>query len=212
MKKTILLLLFSFFCIQSLNAQDAGKSFHWDLRLGIGPTIVNSLYYTNNRINGHYYPNDMSDIYGEYNGEVRSIGVISAEWTCYLTNRIQVGAYLGVTHLWNNIYSSINNEILGDKKATVAYLLPVFKIDYFKRPMVRMYGAFGAGIGKYFGFNGMKGSYNYESGTEQYDYTLKFEGQITPFGIEVGRKLYGFLEIGGGSICIGGRIGVGYKF
>ena len=36
--------------------------------------------------------------------------------------------------------------------------------------------------------------------------------QMAPLGISVGKRLYGFGEIGLGAEYIGGRVGIGYRF
>ena len=36
--------------------------------------------------------------------------------------------------------------------------------------------------------------------------------QVTPVGISVGRDLFGFFEVGVGTIYVGGCFGIGYRF
>ena len=36
--------------------------------------------------------------------------------------------------------------------------------------------------------------------------------QVTPVGISVGKKLFGFFELGVGTIYVGGCFGLGYRF
>ena len=65
------------------------------------------------------------------------------------------------------------------------------------------------------GFRPLRAVYGNIDGQELrrlFPQTLRFTGQFTLIGVEVGRKLFGFLECGSGSIFTGIRAGAGYKF
>ena len=81
-------------------------------------------------------------------------------------------------------------------------IYPMVRFTYFNRPSVRLYSAVGLGFGmKREGW----------SNNDDYDYENYVSGQITFFGISVGKKLFASWEFGYGSMGIL-NMGVGYRF
>lgn len=78
------------------------------------------------------------------------------------------------------------------------YISPLvgFRASWLNRSFVRMYSSLALGV----------------SLKLADDASVIFAGQFTPLGISFGRKLYGFVEMGYGSVYAGGCAGIGYRF
>jgi hypothetical protein len=95
------------------------------------------------------------------------------------------------------------NLISGKYRKYYIGIYPTVKFTYFNRPMIRMYSALGFGLG----IMDEKWSNNYRSRNKETD----LSGQITFFGISVGKNLFASWEIGIGTmgyLVMGG----GYRF
>lgn len=79
------------------------------------------------------------------------------------------------------------------------------------RSPVRLYGKLGFGAVKYFGFD-RRNFDSVDGDVEFYDNSFTPGIQFAPFGIELGRKIFGFAEIGVGTLYRGISAGLGYKF
>lgn len=82
-----------------------------------------------------------------------------------------------------------------------------FKVNWLNRKIVRLYSSAGLGVSVEIIKKPQPGSLWNPPETN-----VKPAFQICPFGISVGRRVYGFAEIGLGTIYAGGCIGVGYRF
>ena len=84
---------------------------------------------------------------------------------------------------------------------------------YMNRRYVRLYGSLGIGAAFYGGFDKLTYSYTDSRGSVQFeDNSFRACGQFSPIGVEFGNKLFGFAEIGIGSLYAGMQAGIGYKF
>ena len=83
------------------------------------------------------------------------------------------------------------------------YLTPMLtaRFSWLNRKLVRLYSSVGAGLA----VSLMDVSYR------EYPETY-LSLQVTPVGISVGKKLFGFFELGVGTIYVGGCFGLGYRF
>lgn len=135
-------------------------------------------------------------VYSDYAGSVRTTGSFIAGYDMIFTSGCTFSCDLAVNFLWRERYNGIDGQKVDSKKGTVIYFMPKFKYYYLTRDMIRLYGDVGLGAGLYFGFASR----------------IRPAFQFTPFGLEVGHKVYGIFELGAGSLYVGGSVGVGYKF
>ena len=153
----------------------------------------------------------ISQIYADYNGPTYSTGAFCLGAEYMVARWFSVSADLSVTPVWHDLYSSLTDRKTGTKSGVALCLMPQAKFIYMNRPVVRLYGKFGLGVVKYFGFDRRdRESFNYD--VVYSDNSLAAGIQWVPLGIEVGRKFFGYAEAGVGTLYRGISAGVGYKF
>ena len=152
----------------------------------------------------------MSGLYDNaatYNKE-RSTNTWTFSYTYNFTRIFALQASLSYEGGWDEYYSRADDSLVGMTECH--YLTPMLtaRFSWLNRNLVRIYSSVGAGIAV--------------SLTDEY-YTVSDDGvsthpetyislQVTPVGISVGRKLFGFFELGVGTIYVGGCFGIGYRF
>lgn len=197
----------------------------WDVRFSVAglPNHATSLY-----VNGYgwlygvvdyYYvePRDyessmLSTIYADYFGPTRTLGAIGVGFDYAVCKWFSVSMDLALTSFWRDRFDAVSNTSVGTDKAFAFYLLPRAKFMYLNHRTVRLYASFGAGAVFYNGFDKLSYRYEDSSGVHFVDHSLRACAQITPIGVEFGRKLFGFAELGAGSLYVGMQAGIGYKF
>ena len=133
------------------------------------------------------YPYSLSGIYHDavtYNKE-RVTDTWSLSYTYNFTEIFALSASLSYEGGWNEYYSRAD-----DSRISVFgchYLTPMVtaRFSWLNRGLVRMYD-------------------------RSPDASVSL--QLTPVGISVGRSLFGFFELGVGTIYVGGCFGIGYRF
>lgn len=176
------------------------------VHLGLsGSPLVAGKYYTDGGTARSTY-GTMSSIYEDYMGPITTTGTIIAGVDIKLNRVVAISVDLGVNTIFSENFSGVTNQKIGTSYGVAAYLFPKAKLYYFDRTLIRMYGTIGVGIGKYFGYPSSTSS------SQLFKNPMKLEAQAVPFGIEVGKKVFGFAEIGVGTIFMGVHAGVGLKF
>ena len=137
-------------------------------------------------------------IYTDYTGDLYSTGMFTGEFVWNLGRVFNASANLGLCPFWAKAYDGVTGKRTGTDFGLAITIMPEIKLMYCNTPTVRVYSSLGLGVGFYPGFE--KAS------------PLMTENQFNPLGLEVGRKFYGFGEIGVGTMYCGGRIGIGYRF
>lgn len=145
----------------------------------------------------------LESIYSDRSDAVNTTGTFVAGLDIKFNRTVAVSVDLGLNAMWSDTYSNITGDKTGTDTGIAVYLIPKVKIYYMDRPWVRMYGTAGFGVGRYFG---------YTRRAIIFKNPFKFEAQFVPFGLEVGKKLFGFAELGAGSLFMGIHVGAGYKF
>ena len=95
------------------------------------------------------------------------------------------------------MYSSQTDIKLRRENGWTATVLPQARFNWIKKEVVKVYSSVGAGV--------RAGSFD-----ERAD--ILIAGQLVPIGINVGNKVFGFAELGIGTVYIGGMFGIGYRF
>lgn len=141
----------------------------------------------------------LASIYKDFHKGVRSSGCATASLDVIITRRIAITVDLGTAFFWKDMCDGITRQPNGIRNvgASISFL-PQFRFYYLVRPVIRLYGNAGFGITQYIGK----------------DFNSSFEpaAQLSPFGIELGRKFFGFAEMGIGTALAGIRGGIGYAF
>lgn len=197
----------------------------WDVRISVAgmPQHAANLYVSGRGwfygIVDYYYmdPRDynstmVSSLYADYYGPTRTSGAIGVGFDYAVCPWLSLSADLAVTSFWRDRYDAVSNAVLRKERGFAFYMLPRAKFMYMNRRKVRLYGSFGVGAVLYDGFDKLTYSYEDGSGVHFVDNSFRACAQLTPIGVEFGRKLFGFAELGTGSLYIGMQAGIGYKF
>ena len=135
-------------------------------------------------------------------------GVWSLGYTCNFTKILAVQANLFYEAGWTDRFSRETNARTGGNFDSYLSAMASFKVYWYNRPAVRMYSWAGLGLS----FNSRRSGPAEAGGTEERVHTILPAFQLTPFGVQFGRKLFGFSEVGIGHYFCGISIGLGYRF
>jgi len=113
---------------------------------------------------------------------------------------VRLGFY--VNHAYNTLYGG--PSIL-EEKETIFHFLPEMRVYYYRGAIFRPYASLGLGLRTRLYWETLRGS---TVGNSDFDLTW----QITPIGMEFGRKCYATLSYGFGLVNCPCLVGVGYKF
>lgn len=128
--------------------------------------------------------------------EFTSMPWVSVEGLYSINKRVSVG--LDVSYYTSECIVTNKNTGEVEEKSdylTFVGLLPEVRLNYVNKKAFTMYGSLG--VGALLSTN---------------NDPLVFSFQLVPVGIEFGKKLYGFADLGIGVNYIGGRAGIGFKF
>lgn len=185
----------------------------WSVRLGAGMYSESNTQFFMFGSRGEKLGGGLSAYYGGYPGNTYSSGCYSVGAEYHIARWFAVSADISIEALWRDVLENGTGRKTGTSKGVALAFVPQAKFIYLHRPLVRIYSGIGFGAVQCFGFETMEHRYVDENGSHvDPGQTLRFTGQFTLIGVEVGRKLFGFLECGSGSIFTGIRAGAGYKF
>lgn len=155
------------------------------------------------------YSSGITSIMSDYYGPTRCTGAVLAEYNWIVKKWLTVSAGFGVNHFWKKAYRKIDGSYVRTDNATALYFLPQARFTYFNRKYVRLYSSVSLGLVYYDNMtHGHIFSDNGEAGPNQLNLMI----QPVPFGIEVGNRVYGFTELGFGSVWTGLNAGIGFRF
>lgn len=211
----ILLLFFAIFLTLSSFAQNSPITSRHEVSFSLG--IMNRVYCPKGSCNrgifsdcGHTNPqfsdNDYQELFCiKYDEQIYPS--FSLNYTYRITNRLSIGStfsYAGNSH---DEVDRMTGKILRNGYSHNFTLTPMVRFSYLKNRIVHLYGEAGIGLGLN-RFN--MSDYGQEHASNgQNRWIMSY--QVTPFGISIGRKFFGFSELG-----VGDKgffiIGAGYKF
>ena len=145
------------------------------------------------------YSSTLENIYSDYHDETRSTGGIGVGAEYKFNRYLSLGVDLGAIFYYHNNYDVLSLSPTGFRLGAAINLLPKVKCFYIDRPKCRLYTSFSLGVAVYPGF------YLAEE-------KISPAYQLTPIGVEFGKKVCGFVESGYGLQYTGLRAGVSYKF
>lgn len=195
--KNLLLSLLALMTVGVVSAQTSDFNRH-EISVGYGVATITDI--------GDLYANVFSGLFTGQTGDLGSAsysGAINADYNYRLTKTIGVGAAFAYEHSTNNILvdKSTSN---GKSKANYIAIMPMVKFNWINKGIFTLYSK--VAVGAQFEF--CKQTYGDKSESKTYTY---FAFQASPVGIELGRKVCGFAELGVGQQGIA-QLGVKYKF
>lgn len=173
----------------------------WDIRLGVSAVPVSSVQV--NRYPSYYVADkQLHNMYGDYSGPLTSSPNFTAEAMVHLSRKSAFGVAVSACFHNYRIFSAVeNDEQVSSITSAALYVLPTYRLYYLNKDMVRLYGNVSLGLTSYF---------NTDISGSKYIPQVAFN--ISPIGVEVGRRWFGFAELGVGTVYCGVSLGVGYKF
>ncbi|MCQ2180513.1 MAG: hypothetical protein MJY50_00420 [Bacteroidales bacterium] len=172
----------------------------WDIRVGMSGVSPSANQVR--RYSAYTVGKPLTTMYGDYPGPLTSTNNIGAEAMMHLSRRSAVG--MGLSACFHNYktYSSIEKGVQKSSVTSAAIcILPTYRLYYTDKEIVRLYGGVSLGLTSYFNTD-ISGA----------GYVPKLAFNVSPIGIEVGRKWFGFMEMGLGTVFCGVSFGAGYKF
>ena len=136
-----------------------------------------------------------------YEGPLRTSGMWGLAYGYRLSRAVEVGVSLSYAAYWRDLMRAPDRSVASSLREHYVTLMPFARFMWLNRRSVQLYTAVQLGC-----------QWGYEkSYTDGYGSFTYLTGQFTPFGIRVGRRLFGYVEwgIGARGLFVGG---VGYSF
>lgn len=140
---------------------------------------------------------DLDHMYRTVVGSKYMTGIIAAEFSFHYKRWLTFSVEAGVNGIWGRRNDKFDGAVVEKMHGAVVNCLPNVQFNWFNRKNIRLYS--GAGLGVAFGA--------YDGYAEVYP-----SAQLTPIGITAGSKVFGFAESSIGTVYVGGKFGVGYRF
>ena len=201
--KRILLLLALLFGMQTLYAQrylerypqtEVSFTYSFYPRLA-AEEFLNAHY---GAITGHSSPNSS----GYQGSQIHCVGLLTGEVAFKLRKWFTVGVQLAGANFWAD---TVNGG--GRVSGTALYLLPNVRFTYVRSDVFKMYSGVGLGLGVLNGFSAEKSVFAGIGGAD-----IQPAFQAVPVGIQFGRDIYGIAEVSLGTMNVGLRAGLGFRF
>ena len=142
-------------------------------------------------------PGDLEGMYAPQNGAVHMTGQIYGEFSWHVRKKLTLAGGLYFNGIYGSIIDPDNLETIRKTRGVTATILPTAYWYWANRPKCRFYSGIGLGVNM--------GTYE---GKSQVSPAL----QLTAIGFTVGKKVFFFAEYGVGTLCMGGKAGLGYRF
>ena len=127
-------------------------------------------------------------IFGSGFKQTMSIGPVGAEYFYNISNVVGIGGVATYVRYDSDQYRK--EEQQGSRTVRSVSLLPAAKLNWLRKPSWGLYSKVAAGVSLV--------SFDYMDPSEQADPSPMFNFQLSPVGIEVGKQLRGFAELGWG--------------
>lgn len=143
------------------------------------------------------YDNPLSYIFSDYDGPTYVTGNIIAEFAFLKKKRWVISAAVAANGIWKDCFDSATDGKVGRISGCSVTVMPFVRFNWIDRDYLKLYSSAGFGL--------TVGSF--DEVTESYG-----TFQLGLLGIQVGRRFFVFAEAGAGSLYMGGKCGVGYRF
>lgn len=135
----------------------------------------------------------LEEIYGDKEGKSRVFPLLSISYNHYLKNWFSLNTRLSYSGRYNYIYTGADSHVDHLEIDPVISIMEVAQFTYMRKEKVRLYSGVGLGISTLYG-------------------SLIPAIQFTVFGVSFGKKVFGFVETGGGTEYFSVHGGIGYRF
>ena len=135
----------------------------------------------------------LEEIYGDKEGKSRVFPLLSISYNHYLKNWFSLNTRLSYSGRYNYIYTGADSHVDHLEINPVINIMEVAQFTYMRKEKVRLYSGVGLGISTLYG-------------------SLIPAIQFTFFGVSFGKKVFGFVETGGGTEYFSVHGGIGYRF
>lgn len=200
--KRMILMAAMLFCVLVAGAQDKdGKDvpYRYEVRLGwSGYPVGDDNQFVGVNNHGFYsYDTSISDIFSDYDGPTYMTGNIVGEMNFHFKKWFTLSVEVAANRIWKHTYYSQTDEPKGRVRGYTATLMPQARFNWIRKDIVKVYSSVGLGVraGKF----------------DDRDDAL-IAAQLVPIGINVGGRVFGFAELGFGTLYVGGMFGIGYRF
>lgn len=167
----------------------------FEVRLGVSgyPMLSSSFRNTNKYVESPYSYLYLEDLYYDRDGVIYTFGNIGSEFTWNIKKWLAVCAGLHVTPFWRDRYDGYTRQRKSRSSSADLSGVVMVRFNYFNRQYVHLYSSIGAGL-------------------LLYDWHVAPQIQLVPLGVSFGGRVFGFAELGAGTLFLGGNIGIGYQF
>ena len=190
----VLLVSVAFFKAQIAAAQEFTKeiTISWS---GTPYGDEDKLLYYNDRMSLTYNPLDY--MFSDYDGPTYTTGNFIAEINFLRGRRWTFSLAFAANGLWKDCYDSMTDEHVGRISGFSATVMPQARFNWINSDVLKIYSSVGLGlsVGSFDRITRGYGAY-----------------QLGIIGLQVGRRFFVFGEAGLGSVYMGGKGGVGYRF
>ena len=200
--KRMILMAVMLFCVFVAGAQDKdGKDvpYRYEVRLGWSgyPTADDNNFVGVNNHGFYSYSNPIRDLFSDYDGPTYMTGNIVGEFNVNFKEWFTLSVGFAGNAIWKDVYSCQTDEKLGRENGWTATVRPQARVSWIRKDIVKVYSSVGLGVraGEFDGRD-----------------DALIAAQLVPIGINVGGRVFGFAELGFGTLYVGGMFGVGYRF
>ena len=179
---------------------------HQELRLTVGALLSVDGLFGYDGCGGYYMycPNGLHPEF--YNGNLYGTPVLSLSYHYQVKRWFSLGVAASFHTEYQRTYKFVDDSPTWKERSTFFAITPIARFDWFRWDFIKLYSSIGMG----FGVN-IDRDKNLTSDASYKRRELGISFDIVPFAITMGRKVYGFAELGAGSMGFL-RAGVGYRF
>lgn len=177
--------------------------YKFEARLGYGGYAmvdeINFLHDWNENIYGPGYdrPAGLEGLYAPQDGPVYMTGQIFGEFSWHIKRRFTLSAGLYFNGFYGSLVDPDTEQLIRKKRGVSATIIPSARFYWANFNYCRLYSEIGIGVGVG----------TFDGVTEVFP-----AFQMTGIGITAGREVFFFAEYSVGTLCMGGKIGLGYRF
>lgn len=177
--------------------RDDDLPFRYEFRLGWSGYPTNDDMQFSDYEDHYWGDTSISDIFSSYDGPTYMTGNIMAEVDLHFRKWFTLSVGVAANGIWKDVYDAQTEKLTGRESGITMTLIPQARFTWARKGMMSFYSSVGIGLkgGRFDGYS-----------------DLYLAAQCSPFGFTIGKKLFGFAEVGFGSIYTGGMIGIGYRF
>lgn len=146
---------------------------------------------------GYDRPDGLEGLYAPQKGNTYMTGQIFGEFSWHIKRRLSLAGGIYVNGMYGTYVDPDNGQVIRPRRGVSVIMIPSVRLYWSNYEKVRFYSEFGLGV-NVSAFDGEK--------------NVIPAVHSTPVGMTAGRKVFFFAEYSVGTVCLGGKIGLGYRF